>query len=314
MSEASGVYDGSPAGSGGPLDLIVVGAASRDVTPEDPRGWRLGGAATYCSLTAARLGLRVGCVMGVDGPAADAEELASLEAAGVQVPRVARERGPVFENIERDGHRRQRWLSKCDRVPAAALPAEWRGTRGWLLGPVAGEVPPEWAKVASTRKDACVAVGWQGMLREFAADGWVKRVDPARSAILGVAGLVCASVDDVPPGVGLAELRAFAPRAAIFLTAGDRGGLAMRDERLVRYPAVPAPRVVDATGAGDVFLAALMVEWLLNGDVATSRALRFAAAAGSCAVAGAGIAGVPTEAQVAERLRLRASSGSPPGA
>jgi 2-dehydro-3-deoxygluconokinase len=88
----------------------------------------------------------------------------------------------------------------------------------------------------------------------------------------------------------------------------------MRDERLVRYPAVPAPRVVDATGAGDVFLAALMVEWLLNGDVATSRALRFAAAAGSCAVAGAGIAGVPTEAQVAERLRLRASSGSPPGA
>ena len=72
MSEVSGVYDGLPADSAGRPDLIVVGAASRDVTPDDPRGWRLGGAVSYASLAAARLGLRVGCVMGVDEPAAGA--------------------------------------------------------------------------------------------------------------------------------------------------------------------------------------------------------------------------------------------------
>ena len=142
---SGGVYDGSTGSSGDRPDLVVVGAASRDLTPDDPRGWRLGGAVAYCSLTAARLGLRVGCVIGVDGPAVDAAELGLLEAAGVVVRRVPLEHGPVFENIERGGHRRQRWLSASDPVPAAALPAEWRGARGWLLGPVAGELAPEWA-------------------------------------------------------------------------------------------------------------------------------------------------------------------------
>ena len=52
-----------------------------------------------------------------------------------------------------------------------------------------------------------------------------------------------------------------------------------------------------------MFLAALMAAWLRYGELATSRALRFAAAAGSCAVEGAGLAGVPTEAQVIARLR-----------
>lgn len=303
MSEADGVYDGSTGRSGDRPDLVVVGAASRDVTPDDPRGWRLGGAASYCSLAAARLGLRVGCLIGVDGPAAEATELGVLEAAGVVVHRVRLQHGPVFENIERDGHRRQRWLSVSDRVPVESLPAEWREARGWLLGPVAGEVGGEWAAVVSARADARVAVGWQGLLREFAADGWVKRIDPARSPLLEAAGLVCASVDDVAPGLGLAELRGFTPRAVVLLTAGDRGGLALRDGHLVRYPAIAAPQVVDPTGAGDVFLAALMAAWLRYGEVATSRALRFAAAAGSCAVEDAGLAGVPTAAQVNARVR-----------
>ena len=308
MSEASGVYDGSPADSGDRPELVVVGAASRDLTPDDPRGWRLGGAATYCSLTAARLGLRVGAVVGVDGPAVEAAELNELETAGVLLRRVRLQHGPVFENIEEGGHRRQRWLSKSDSVPVTALPAEWRGARAWLLGPVAGEVPPEWADIAAAREDACVAVGWQGLLREFASDGWVKRVEPRGSVLLNAARLVVASVDDLAPGFGLADLRAIAPGATIVLTAGDRGGLAMRDSRLVRYPAIQAARVVDPTGAGDVFLAALIAVWLRLGDMATSRALRFAAAAGSCAVEGVGLEGVPTEAQVTARLAaMRAS-------
>ena len=56
MLEVSGLYDGSAAGPVDGLDLVVVGAASRDITPDDPRGWRLGGAASYASLAAARLG------------------------------------------------------------------------------------------------------------------------------------------------------------------------------------------------------------------------------------------------------------------
>ena len=281
-------------------DLVVAGAASRDLAGGDPRGWRLGGAATYCSLAAARLGLRVGCLLGVDDAASSAEELDLLSAAGVRLRRVALDRGPVFENIDTAGRRRQRWLSESDPLPVASLPAEWRGAGGWLLVPVAGELPGDWAAVAAA--GARVGVGWQGLLRHFGAAGWVERAGPAESPLLGRAGLVCASVDDLSPDVGLPELRRLVGAATLVLTAGSGGGLAFQGSRLVRYPALAADAVADPTGAGDVFLAALMAAWLMTGELATPRALRFAAAAGSLAVEGVGLAGVPTRAAVASRL------------
>jgi hypothetical protein len=283
-----------------PPDLVVVGAASRDLTEGDPRGWRLGGSAAYCSLAAARLGLRVGCLLGVDDLAAGATELDWLSLAGVQLRRVTLEHGPIFENIETDGHRRQRWRCRSDTIPVAALPDGWRGTSGWLLVPIAGELTDDWVQVAPT--DTRVGLGWQGLLRDFGADGWMKRRRPVASALARRAGLVCASLDDLPPDFELAGLRRLAAAATIVVTAGARGGLAMEGSRLIRYRALAAGLAHDATGAGDVFLAALMVAWMTTGELATARALRFAAAAGSLAVEGAGLAGVPSKAAVAFRL------------
>ena len=85
--------------------VLVAGAASRDLDATDPRGWRLGGAATYGALTLARLGLRVGAVVGLDAAAASAHELGTLEAAGVAVVRVPLISGPVFELGESEAGR-----------------------------------------------------------------------------------------------------------------------------------------------------------------------------------------------------------------
>ena len=283
---------------------MVVGAASRDVVAGDPRGWRLGGGACYCSLTAARLGLRVGCLLGVDETAAKeaGEELALLADAGVEVRQAPLDHGPVFENIEIGGHRRQRWFSKSDLIPLAMLPAEWRDTAAWLMVPGAAEIGEEWA--AAIPKGSVVAVGWQGLLREFAADGWVNRIGPRPSALLRTAGLVAASVDDLAGETRLDRLAAFAPAATLVLTAGAGGGLVRSGGKVTRYRAAAAD-VVDATGAGDVFLASLVAAWLLTGELATGATLRFAAAAGACAVEGLGLGGVPTRTQVADRLAAR---------
>jgi sugar/nucleoside kinase (ribokinase family) len=285
------------------LDLVVIGAASRDVAGDDLRGWRLGGAATYCSLAAARLGLRVGCLLGVDQKALDEAdgEIEMLALADVRLSLVPLGQGPVFENIERDGHRRQRWLSKSDQIMVGALPDEWRSAPAWLLAPVAAELGEEWA--AAIPAGSAIGLSWQGLLREFGDDGWVKRAQPQRSALLEAAGLVVASVHDLAGNAEFARLRTLAANAAIVLTAGDGGGVALQCGRLLRYRAAPAERVVDATGAGDVFLAALMTAWILTGDLATPETLRFAAAAGSCAVEGIGLSGVPTRSLVAARLR-----------
>jgi sugar/nucleoside kinase (ribokinase family) len=119
---------------------------------------------------------------------------------------------------------------------------------------------------------------------------------------------VVASVDDLGRGDAIGDLKQLAPRATIVLTAGEGGGIAVRDGALTRYRAVPAANSGDPTGAGDVFLAALLTAWLLTGHLATAATLRFAAAAASCAVDDVGLAGVPSRAQVAARLSAQESA------
>ena len=55
------------------VEVVHVGSACRDLAPDDPRGWRLGGGVTYAALTTARLGLRTAAIIGVDATAATAQ-------------------------------------------------------------------------------------------------------------------------------------------------------------------------------------------------------------------------------------------------
>lgn len=283
-------------------DVVVVGSASRDIATDDPRGWRLGGGATYSSLALGRLGVRAGVLLGVDAEAATAWELAMLRDVGVDVRTVPLSNGPVFENIEHDGVRRQRWLSRSDPVQVSALPDEWKAAPGWLLVPVAAEVPDDWAFVE--RPGTRVAIGWQGMLRRFRPDGWVERIEPRPSPLLAAAGLVCASVNDLPRTDRIAAVRALGHGAALVLTDGAGGGFVVDERgRASTYPAIVADAVVDPTGAGDIFLAGLMAAWATTGELLSGRSLRIAAAAGSLAVEGVGLAGAPDLATLAVRAR-----------
>ena len=287
--------------------VLVVGAASRDVTPDDPRGWRLGGAVTYCSLTLARFGLHVRALVGVDAAAAEADELAVLRDAGVAVKLAKLEHGPVFENLDGPAGRRQRCVSAADAIDPAVVPAEWRSNDAVLLGPVAAELGPGWATVSAP----FVALGWQGLLRRLMPGSDVERLPPAPNPLLTLADLVGVSIDDVDPRMRLGELVDLVrPGAGLLVTRGDRGGTMLISRRPARsilraYPAIPSNGVVDATGAGDVFLAALMataIDGARLGVEDLGARLSFAAAAGSLAVEGRGIGGVPALEAVRRRV------------
>jgi ribokinase len=68
----------------------------------------------------------------------------------------------------------------------------------------------------------------------------------------------------------------------VVVTLGGDGALVCDDQGTRRVPPVQAPAVVDTTGAGDAFTAALSVA--LAEEQATDDAVRFAAAAGAHAV------------------------------
>jgi sugar/nucleoside kinase (ribokinase family) len=288
--------------------VLVAGAASRDLTDADRRGWRLGGAVSYGSLALARLGIPVRALVGADAQAAEATELDVLREAGVEVALAPLAHGPVFENIEQPGGRRQRCVSTADQVRSDAMPEPWRhGTAALFLSPVAGELGEEWASVPAP----VVALGWQGLLRRLVAGEDVARVAPAPHPLLAIADLVALSIDDIDAGVRLSELVDLVrPASTLVVTRGDRGGTVLVSRRPARstlraYPAIPSNGVIDATGAGDVFLAALLAAAIdgerLGASTLADR-IAFAAAAGSLAVEGPGLAGVPALAAVRRRM------------
>ena len=293
-----------------PPDVIHVGSASRDTTSDDPRGWRLGGGVTYGALVTARLGLATAAIIGVDEPAARSHELDTLRSAGVHVLPVALDESPVFRNVETPEGRRQTALAVGRPLVGVEVPAHWRKPRAWSFVPVAGEIGDAWLGVVDD--DALVVLGWQGLLRRLSPGAVVERRPPADGAIVRRADLVGVSRQDVEPGTSLPELVAHLhPGARLIVTEGASGGVVAEvggSGRWVarRYQPTRAEREVDPTGAGDAFLAAMIAATLRPSVLGALRRrvgadLRFAAAAGSLTVEGAGLDGVPDLARVRER-------------
>ena len=278
----------------------VVGAASRDVVDDDPRGWRLGGAVTYASLALARLGLDVRALVGADVEAAAARELDLLRSAGVTLTVTELESGPVFDNV------RHVLLSTSDRLPLTALPRRWTsGFDALLIAPVADEVGPEWAGMTVGAPDALVGLGWQGLLRVLERNQVIVPRAPVASPLLAAAHLVVVSEADVAADVAPAAMHALLrPAATLVWTEGAGGGQVLTTGKagaagLRRYPAIPSDRIVDATGAGDVFLAGMLAARL---QPSLGDPLTVAAAAASLTVEGPGLDGVPDLAAVRRRM------------
>ncbi len=283
---------------------------TRDIDPADPRGWRAGGGVTYASLTTARLELRCAALVGADSATANAREIDLLRSAGVDVRIVPISQGPIFDNLETEHGRVQTCVEPGDPLPIVELPAAWSAARAWMVVPIAAETGPEWA--AAIPPEARLALGWQGLLRTLVAGQRTGRRQPSRGPLVERADLIGVSPADLDPGTTITELNAVLRAGTrVVLTKGPAGGLLFEASNTgpaneLEYDAVAA-RQIDPTGAGDVFLAALLAAWLEHGGASgepgpTLDDLRFAAAAGALVVEGVGLPAVPDRAAILARL------------
>jgi 1D-myo-inositol 3-kinase len=295
--------------------VVVVGAAARDLDPTDPRGWRMGGGVMYGGLAIARLGVPTAVLLGVDAEAADGAEIALLREAGAQVQLVPLERGPIFINLETPTGRAQTGFSASDPIDPARLPDAWRSAHGWLLAPVADELPDGWA--AAVPANGLVAAAWQGMLRDVVPGELVHRRAPAPSPIVARADIVGVGSDDLTADVSFADLCRLMHRGAtLAFTQGARGGISIvvgedGPGSMARWPGIPPDPIVDATGAGDVFLAGLLAARaeprLVGGRLNARLDFRLAAAMASLVLERPGLHGVPDRAAITRRMQRLAT-------
>jgi sugar/nucleoside kinase (ribokinase family) len=207
-----------------------------------------------------------------------------------------------------------------------ALPPGWADAAAWILAPVAAELPDAWSEAVGV--DAFMALGWQGLLRTLRAGGSVTRRRPETHRLVARADLVALSEHDIAPGTRPGDLASFLkPGAWLVVTAGAGGGIYGRVTAgalgaIARYAAFAVAGAVDATGAGDTFLAALVASLIHSAGPSSTRSggaagaarvpwpvpdVAFAAAAASFTVEGPGLAPVPDLAAVRRRLAGAAS-------
>lgn len=286
----------------GTPDVVVVGSACRDLVDDDPRGWRLGGGASYSALALARLGLRVGAIVVADELAAGSSEIEMIRDAGVDVLIQPGSKGPIFINTETPTGRIQQTPQVSDPVDPAALPDAWRSARAWMIAPVAAEIPDIWAQIPPP--DAHVALGWQGLLRVLAPGAKVHHRQPFTSPVVWRANLIGVGVDDIDDVTSASDLATLLrPGAEMLLTDGIHGGNAHRvgQDGVIaatrHWHSIPIRKYVDPVGAGDSFLAGVFAAQVRPSLVASWTAgdadLRLGAACGSLILEGPGLFGVP---------------------
>ena len=248
--------------------LLVLGHVTRD---EIDGGVRLGGAASYAALAAARLGVETALVTVAP---TDDPLLAPLRAE----PHLALHCVPsdvmtTFALTYDGGHRRL-WLRRRARpLRVDDIPPGWRDAAVTYVGPVAGECDRALLAALGAR---FIAAGLQGWLRR-AGDG--AEIEPA----LAPEAVAPPSLDaailselDHPDAAALAA-RFAAAGARVAITRGARGATILDGDARLDIPASPAVEV-DPTGAGDVFGVVFALE-LARGAPPKDAAVAAAAAA-----------------------------------
>ena len=275
-----------------PTTFLSVGHFCYDVSP---KGYILGGSASYSTLTARNLGH---CARAVTAVGANFDRQNSL-LDGIETVYHASPNTTIFDNqYDEKGHRQQFVLGVAQQLKGCDIPIEWRNSNIAYLCPIADEVSADIVHCFS--EETLVGATPQGWLRRWDSKG---RVDAKRwetaSDILPYIDVLILSDEDLRTYPD--ELDKYIELTPIVvLTRGARGATLFQDGTQLGSDAYPVTEV-DPTGAGDVFAAAFLINYYQNRSV--EQALNFAHCVASFAVEGVGTSHIPKFAQVMSRLQ-----------
>ncbi len=268
-----------------PVDYVVIGHVTEDVTPPDVQ---LGGTAAFSALTARALGLRVGIITAVGKKTS----LKALE--GIIIVNTPSQKTTTYENMLNSSGRKQILHHQAASISIEQIPDAWRTAAIVHIAPIAQELAPETAKYFSP---SLLGVTPQGWMRGWNETGHVTATPwESAEAVLPMAGAVVISRMDVDGDDEFIEWMAHQTRL-LAVTDGAAGAVLYWNGDRRRFNA-PSVVEVDATGAGDIFAAALFFRLYTTRD--PWEAARFATQLAARSVTRIGLHGIPTNEEIAE--------------
>lgn len=273
--------------------ILLMGHMTADLV----NGGRIiGGTVSYAARTAFAFGFDVYVLTSavVDDPLL--EELRPYTREVVVIPATSTS---TFENIYLPSGRIQYLRGVARPLTYADVPADWREIEQVLFAPLTGELDGE---VMQSFPHSTTLLTGQGLLRQWGEDGRVTFKSWSDVNVLSHLDWFVLSEEDI---VLAPELEArYAQLAQHFiLTRAEKGGTHYDHGNPILY-ATPQVKVIQPTGAGDVFAVSLLCAlYLTQGDI--NRSLAIAARAGAIAVTRPGWEGAPTSEEINELLQFR---------
>jgi sugar/nucleoside kinase (ribokinase family) len=266
-----------------PVDYLVIGHLSCDITPNGPR---VGGTAAYAALTGCALGLRVGVVTAWGG------EVSLDELDRVRVQNIPAQYSTTFENTYTPAGRIQHIQHIAPDLSFDNVPEAWRRAPIVHIGPIAGEAK---SLVDGKFSSSLMGLTPQGWLRKWDNAGRVEPGEwPEAYEMLTKAGAAVLSIEDVGGDEDCIEAMATTCKV-LAVTEGPSGARLYWNGDLRRFRA-PSLEEVDATGAGDIFATAFFWRLYVTRDPWT--AARFATQLASFSVRRFGLDGIPTQEEI----------------
>jgi 2-dehydro-3-deoxygluconokinase len=301
------------------VDIVAIGEPLFELNQakgEDVFRPGHGGDTSNCAIAAARQGARVAYVTAIGADRFGDSFVDLWTAEGVDTSAVKRSEtahtGLYFVTHGKEGHvfSYMRAGSAASRMTAGDLPAEMiKGARVLHASGISQAISSSAADAVFSAmrmaRAAGVTVSYDTNLRLRL---WP--LDRARAVIHAAAGLadiLRPGLDDATHLTGLADpdrildfYLGLGPKI-VALTLGEDGAIVATAECRLRLPAIPA-KVVDATGAGDMFDGAFLAEYLRTGD--PFAAGRYANVAAALSTEGYGaVAPMPRRAAVEAAMK-----------
>ena len=252
------------------FDLITVGHFAIDLilSPENstPRP-TLGGAPTYVSLAARRLGSKVSVISKVGEDFPD-EYIAFLNANSVDLTGFTTVRGASttrFTIAHKDGKRILQLKSLAPPILTRDIP-DFLRSNAIHVAPIADEVAHKVIKRLRTQTNT-LSLDPQGFMRRFDRQGNMSLSRRQNSAVLTQIDVYKSSLDEIKAATGFADFHSGMKKIhtcgakIVIVTRGVEGSTLFSEDRFYDIPACRPKAVKDPTGAGDSFIGAFLAEY-----------------------------------------------------